>query len=403
MRKLIQCVLIFIILSLSNAFAVNDVYYFPYDSCFNINLEHEQDGTATGAYNQQYSDSDMVGLLGVANVSGKQVFSFEFTGSSDGDPWVYKSVSDPTLKIPFGLDMVVRYNDDKTAGVVHLGYNNNTNNLPEDIIELSRDEEGLVSGFTVTPGNDWNNMWIDIVIVIPLDKRNNFKYGSADDYQAQFNLKVVNSSNYPSVFVTMTGYYGNYNISNSGFLLFTVTPNANATVLDLSSSDIQEIGKFYYTTSAFRPDSNIDKSTTIDDGSDYDYDTRRESKIKMFVSASPTPTGNASFQLKHISAPEGTTSDRLTIGFQIGLLSENGSSQKPEDSIWYGTITGGNEPLNYLEGYGRYEKARNGDRDGLTLYDSGSIYFKLSPDEMKKTHTPGYYSANIYFHLITDE
>ena len=217
MRKLIQCVLIFIILSLSNAFAVNDVYYFPYDSCFNINLEHEQDGTATGAYNQQYSDSDMVGLLGVANVSGKQVFSFEFTGSSDGDPWVYKSVSDPTLKIPFGLDMVVRYNDDKTAGVVHLGYNNNTNNLPEDIIELSRDEEGLVSGFTVTPGNDWNNMWIDIVIVIPLDKRNNFKYGSADDYQAQFNLKVVNSSNYPSVFVTMTGYYGNYNISNSGF------------------------------------------------------------------------------------------------------------------------------------------------------------------------------------------
>ena len=119
----------------------------------------------------------------------------------------------------------------------------------------------------------------------------------------------------------------------------------------------------------------------------------------MYVSSSRVPNDPQAklFTLRNINAPD-SSAKSLNIGFEIGLRSDNSHITE-----WYnGTMPSDDGEKNrYLKGYGIYEESR--DKAGLTLFDEGKILFKVKKDENLQEKLSGYYSANIYFHLIAEE
>lgn len=407
-----------ILFSLTSVYS-EQCYFYPYDSCFNVNLEVEKEGTASGEYQSDYVDSDMVGLLGVANNGGaldNTEYVIEITSTSD-DPWTYKSLSDPSLEIPFGLDMVVRYKtnqlggaDHKTAGVVHLGYNDrdNSTKIGDYITMQGSTDSQVISSFSVKPPtgslprHEWGAFWIDIVLTISADAKSNFKYGSADDYQASFTITVKKNGNvldsYPFI---MSGYFGNYTVPNGGFVIFSVMPNSNATSLDLTdagngyASSPEQIGEFFYSTQAYRNDD-------IEDHASYDYTSGRKSPIRILVSSSDSlDSAPTMFYLTNINAPDGNTSPSLNIPFRIGLKSKGYNGYLVDNDIRWFDGTDTRSSAKALQGYGIYAESRSGDKEGITLQDSGTIWFEI-PEGYNATPSSGYYSANIYFHLYSE-
>lgn len=406
-----------------------DVYFTPFDKSFNVDLETSYDGAGEkGDYTGgEYGDADMVGILGVTSRNGGSIGNKEYTltftlldydglplSSDDTKTWMYKSKSDPSITIPFGLDLVVRYTQtgdatNRTSGVIRLGPYRDDNRASITTIDYSDGETKLSGDLDVLPlqkrnttrvliktGPNWNAFWIDVVLVVPTGQRESLadsgkiNVGYANDYQAAFQLNVSGggsgeASAVGDYTVYMTGYYGS-EPSGEGAVLFTVNPNVNATNIPLDALPLGgevEIGRYYYSTVGLR-------------NADYDepnYD-KAKSPFRIFVSSSDNPlTSNGRFYLRHVNAMKGNESDALRIPFSIRMTSDD-----QNEKTYYGDNTIDN--ADFLKCSYIFETTREGENlKSISWGDEGTIFFVLSPDVVKENLVSGYYQADVYIHL----
>lgn len=405
--------------------AAADVYYTSMDSTFNVDLEDSsRDGVgASGDYDAgEYLDRDIIGIVGVTgrdnNVLGANTYTFTFnlldydgrpyTGSGDL-AWMYRSVSDPTYMIPFGIEFSIRFTEkddgtNRTSNIVRLGLRDTSYDYQKDnpegldqnrIAKVDVATTGNTTTVKVTTPATWNAFWFDVVLVVPTNKRAEYvnngtiQVAAKDDYQAAFDLNVEGtdgSSGSYSVF--MTGYYGVQQPSGKGSVMFTVNQTANATNIDLDQLDENEsvsIGNYFYTTKAYR------------DASYTRPGQNQDRPFKMFVSSSPDPlsNNNSTFYLIHSMAQEGNTSDALRIPFSIQLVSRDTANVGSQ--TFYGNDNQNSDK--YLNGYYIFETTRQGENlNSMTWTDEGSINFVMGKVD-KNNLVSGYYQANIYIHL----
>lgn len=383
--------LLFVLILLCSALALfaDTVYFLPYQACFNVDLKNgNYDGSSNGIFQDEnhpdgdYVNEDLVGLIGVATPTSNRTYTIDFDISGNG--WFYTSQSDPSLRIPFGIDLVIRYNDhngmweyDTTYGdeVYHLGYNDNENNV------------GDATPITVNVGDNWHSFWCDVLLVIPEKVRADLQstgaavVGNANDYTAAFTIRMTDGNNnvhsYP---ININGYY-EIKSEGTGNIIFNVVPNAQATSLDLSDSmkNVEiEIGSYYYSTEALRGT----------------YPDPRYSPFKMFVSSSDNPdaSGNKPFALRHVNDSE---KKLPSIPFEIRL---DGMIDDSSNIVWYDG-TGSSKGGQYTQGGYLYTTTRENDVQAVTFYDEGDILFKIKNDADFSQLTGGYYSADVYFHV----
>ena len=420
-------ILVLLVLAISGLPLFADyTYYQPLPNCFSVDLDGSYNGAgdgiwrnpSDGKYKLGYGDEHMVGLLGVTpsedTTSGGSLapgvtYEIDFTyvdlsGSGASKPWMYTSASDPSLQIPFGLDLVVKHNDDSQE-IYHVGYQDDSASPKSfETISISTPENA---------NEKWQAIWVDIVLKIPaglkesMAKAGTIRYAAADDYRASFLVQIKKSGSksedYRVFSVYMTGYYGSLYDTSQMSLVFSVNPFPAARTLNLTGliegtiPNQLEIGSYFYTTSALRGNQ----------GEPVYDDLGYTSPFELFVSSSSNPTSEgSSFALTHVDYPS------LTIPFDIGLKSDYSSK-----TIWYdGTAhmdQGDSKPYKYdssndsspTTGRAVFESSRPGDRTSLTFDDDGAVYFRLSDslsDEDKGNLLGGYYSANVYFHLISN-
>lgn len=424
--------LIFLFFTLS-CFAANEPnsYFSPYANCFSVDLSgntYTYDGAGGGDFQGgDYGEADMVGILGanVTNDSDLTYFYKGLWGLGDGrnfiltvsfpddptDPWKYRSVSNPELEIPFGLEFVVRYNTAyKTSGIYGTGQTYKTFSLGY-IDDTTIDSDPIV----ITPDRyatrRWKAFWMDIVLVIPTGVREQLaqdgkiQYGNADDYSVTIKITIEgedgsasNGSFKKEYIFTLSGYYGDYTEAKSENVVFSISPSANATSLDLSSMDsssVVDIGTYYYSTEAYKSH----------DFSENDF-TGYENPFKLFVSSSSDPNYKGEpFRLHLISVPETNTSAAANIPFKI-ILDSKRSSYEPvefDGSDYYNVDS--KSIGKYLTGFFIAEDSREGDTNSLTFLDEGNIQIQFTGDvteDYKRNLIEGYYSANIYFHLSSE-
>lgn len=446
--------LIFLFFTLS-CFAANEPnsYFSPYANCFSVDLSgntYTYDGAGGGDYQGDYGEADMVGIMGVNATNDSDLTYFyekkdyyndtifgsywdhtdyfgrafkvtvSFPDASD-DPWKYRSVSNPELEIPFGLEFVVRYNTDyKTSGMYGTGqtyrtfsqgyYSDNiTNPITESFdITPNTGKEYPVLGET---SRRWRAFWMDIVLVIPtrvreqLAQSGEIQYGNADDYSVTIKITIegVNGTSGSGSFskdytFTLSGYYGDYTEAKSENVVFSISPSANATSLDLSSMDsssVVDIGTYYYSTEAYKSH----------DFSENDF-TGYENPFKLFVSSSSDPNYKGEpFRLHLISVPETNTSAAANIPFKIILSSTRSKDDEEFDGSDHYNADSRAIEKKYLTGFFIAEDSREGDTNSLTFLDEGNIQIQFTGDvteDYKRNLIEGYYSANIYFHLSSE-
>lgn len=423
-RVLFSFILILLVIPLFAEYT----YYQPFPNCFSVDLDGTYDGAGEGSWNKgDYNQNDMVGLMGMTWAEGSNailpknttyLIEFQFidlSGTANTEPWMFSSASDPSLQIPFGLDFVVKHVDTEQH-VYPVGYRNAEDTEPDAL-------EDPIS-ITTSGTEDWSAIWMDIVLVLPdglkenMAKKGMIRYAAADDYRAAFQVsfkKIVNdvAIDIGSVFhVYITGYYGDLYDSSTMSLVFSVNPLPSSRTLNLTdmdgSSQAVEIGSYFYTTSALRSAAYTDGTG---DGEGWTY----SSPFELFVSSSSDPTNpGEEFCLTHINDPT------MTIPFEIGLDSDYSAQ---DVTNWYdgtgymgpytGSSSGHDYPYSYVEGTGDasttgravFETSRPGDMASLTFDDEGSILFRLTEkvtEEYKSNLVGGYYSADIYFHLVSN-
>lgn len=427
-----------LILPLLHLAAVNvDTYYLPFEKCFSVDLAAAYDGAGSGwvdgdgLSSSGYTDAEMVGLVGLTTGSsttfldaGVYTIKFSFVplfGSEEANSWVYTSASDPTLQIPFGLDFIIKvgtwvYSWDDNSGWVgrngeleldkkSLGYLNNKDTEPTDFSSIE---------VTVPQGNEsWNSIWMDIVLRIPtglkeyLASEGKISYAEADDYVAAFKVDFLKGESIVGSYTTyITGYYGSLYDSSSASVVFSINPLPSARSLNLTehvnaagtNRIKEEIGSYFYTTNSFRESwaGNWSKNPT--------------SPFSLFASSSNDPTDSDvdTFNLVNVDNPS------YEIPFEIGLKSDHDVN---ETINWYDgsgyAVSGypGNSN-NYVLAPGTNQDPTKGrvvyenlhpsyGAHSVTFDDEGTIYFRLGenvPDNLRA----GYYSANVYFHLISN-
>lgn len=382
-------------------------YFIPMGTSYNVDLNSlDYSGTKNGKWGE-YDDSDIAGLLGIANDSNPTIpdgkYYIEFTPSRDG--WFYQSQNDPSLKIPYGLDLVIRYEfpSDKEGSsydVVHLGYNANKDSDAQNPV-------------VVTATGGWEALWIDVVLTIPVDIRKEMaqtgeiQFGHADDYLTSFTIRVYggeysSETNEYEIDGTYTmylsGFYGNYE-SGNGDILFVLEPAVNATYLNLNTINVYKegsqieksgtpLGTYYYSSTGIRsPEGNRFNFTDT---------SKFTSPFDMFISASRNPyiPYGRGFELRHVRYPD-STSESVNIPFVIGVKSKRSNDVEVYDGK--GSADDTNTPK--MTSIFRYDKSRPGDRDAVTFLDEGEIYFMLKED-LPQNIIAGYYTGNIYFHVI---
>ena len=160
-------------------------YFIPMGTSYNVDLNSlDYSGTKNGKWGE-YDDSDIAGLLGIANDSNPTIpdgtYYIEFTPSGDG--WFYQSQNDPSLKIPYGLDLVIRYEfpsdkEGSTYDVVHLGNNENKgSDAPSSVV--------------VTAAGGWEALWIDVVLTIPVQTRNEMAQNGKIQFEKMVFFNVI--------------------------------------------------------------------------------------------------------------------------------------------------------------------------------------------------------------------
>lgn len=390
-------------------------WFSPYAAGFNVNLMDtdtycgRKDGE--GFDSAGYNDKTLIGVIGATRLNTKVTVSI--TASFGADNWHYVSASEPYLKRPFGLDLVVVQGSDEGEGTIlttsHFGYQKAGN---DNKIEVSNTQLTLELSST-------NSKWIDVVLVLPGSSDNNADLSAAlakDDYYANLNLTLSGTVNGVEMTrtwpITLSGYIGNPpDITNENVFL-NIIPNATANSIDISdltkhkvnvnstnSSTGITIGTYEYQSIAYRTDAGYDE----EEGKNY----------LIFASASKDPTdGSKSFELvlSGLESSSGVDSS-FKFNYLIGLQSTESDAFFNNDwnqqTKWFdGTLTSDSTDLSDAALKGRYrdEFMRN-NTHSLTFFDEGNILIALplGSDVSTDKLTAGIYTSTVYFHVVSTQ
>ena len=415
MRRRLLLMALMAMMSFSGLWARS--YFNSYSAAYNVNLadpKGEYVGTDSGEFGSTgYNDRTLVAQVGFAATSGPVTVTVTLNNSG----WMYQSASQPNLKRPFGLDVVVRqrwYRDgcpnphgqtDETVQIVHMGRQDGGNMSSTVPVTFSSSTDGSVKSdwlrwfSDVSPkehNNGWDygleheliGAWVEFVLVLPeIDSYDtSYTVGSADDYYASFDIDVSGGAE-GSWHCEFTGWYEDGSEGDVQFVL-NVVPNANASSINLDDetsivygSDGLQIGSYFYTTT---------KGTSSEDKDFY-----------AFVSSSQSPTTpGGKFTLVKAGTSGGTGNE---IAFEIGLESlEPGRSRK-----WFnGAVVMGDGATAPADTFYSSRADDMSDIDGnpvLQRWDEGNILFRLANGAKVDTLNAGVYSSNVYFHVVTQE
>ena len=441
-----RTVSILLLLSISISLYAVTTWYSPYSASFSVDLKnhksstgYELNGTQNGIY---YSDSstdgdyhrdwNMVGTVGIteggdAELKGDHSISFDFSNVND---WTFVSQSDHTLKVPFGVDIVVRYRErfqhyntdiSRWYTADHTYVVNNKN-----FQEFGYGKDGVLTGnagdnfaFTVERskidlGEDklyhrnayLVGIWIDIVLIIP-ENRTDFPVGNASDYMASFNV-TVDGTTYP---VMMSGYYETKPTSGNGAVIFNVNTDPSSYKLEVNSlldnSRGVTIGDYFYTAQA--KETNAEGSTVHSESDAWE----QRPKYRLFASASQNPTTeNADgFVMMHELALKNNAPLNNRNGFKYGIklesTAQNSHSGRAQSAYFDGTDT--NQSGKYLETELRYDQMIGNDGASYTYYDEGDIVLTCYDDSGSPLNNlngldlvGGTYSTTVYIHFISE-
>lgn len=461
---------------LFNSYALT-TWYSPYKAAFSVDLKaapNTYDGTDSGIYydpnnpvaNADYDQDTMVGTIGATDFGASRNGDYDDNGICDdysyqtksiaisfdfstADNWVYVSQADPSLEVPFGLDIVIRYrvqyevtgewhyesttrdytysaSSENTNGVHQFGYQGGNASLYDGSREIIVDIASLDTHATeyrseynnnigIDIGDHWTNyrlnafvigLWVDIVPVIPNPTENQSgRIGSANDYMASYTINVEGTG----YLVTMTGYYDSPE-PQYGDVLFSVSPDPNSYSLNISSLILEhqeiEIGTYNYTEEAITKIEENGKERPLTED-----DKPKESPYYLFVSSSLDPTAPSDeFRMMHTDAVGSDLNGRNGFNFEVGLVSNGVSRFGTDNEYWYdgtATLTDSNND-NLLNSSYRFERMIGSDYSS-TLYDDGKIYIRYKADDKVEVVNgdgvlnlvSGEYVSDIYIHLVS--
>ena len=384
-------------------------YFNSYSASYNVNLADpnvEYAGTDSGEWGSTgYNDRTLVAQVGFTDTTSPVTVTVNFNRNTE---WMYQSASQPNLKRPFGLDVVVRqrwyrwnctasnnHQTDETVAVYHYGlqeggnssqtatfsYPYSTNgSVKKDGNELPGEHKNVTCGLY---SHDLIGAWVEIVLVLPEIDPNDISYtiGSADDYYASFDITLSGGAT-GSWHCEFTGWYENERDDDVNFILNVVpTVNASAINLDTIGNSELSIGKYFYSTTK--------KTSTSDD------------EYYAFVSSSESPTvPGGPFTLVR-TGTSGSEND--SINYKVRLQSTDTS--KPVKWFTGETVIsdGGTAPGDVF-----YSSRENDmydiDNAGVyQRYDEGDILFALADGSDPSSLNAGIYTSYIYFHVITNK
>lgn len=385
-------------------------YFNSYSAAYNVNLADpngEYVGTDSGNWDTTgYNDRTLVAQVGFTDTTSPVTVTVNFNQNTK---WMYQSASQPKLKRPFGLDVVVRQRwyyqlcnnsnngqTDETVQIYHMGLQDGGNNSSSVSIQYNRSTDGSEStaGSNLPGNHSWffgcagiqHNLigaWVEIVLVLPEINSNGTSYtvGSADDYYASFDITLSGGAN-GSWHCEFTGWYEDERDDDVNFIL-NVVPTVNASAINLGTIGNSElsIGKYFYSTT---------KKTSTSDEEYY-----------AFVSSSESPTvSGGTFTLVR-TGTSGSEND--FINYKVGLQSTDTS--KPVKWFTGETVIsdGGTAPGDVF-----YSSRENDmyDIDNAGVYhryDEGDILFALADGSDPSSLNAGIYTSYIYFHVITNK
>ena len=406
----------FLMAFMSSLFARS--FFNTYSAAYNVNLadpDHYYTGTDDGEFSDGmgagYSNRTLVAQVGFADTSQPVTIDITFNNTS----WMYQSASQPNLKRPFGLDVIVREryyyslcnasvdngNTDYTVEVHHLGiqsggdqsmsitltYDNATNGSVRKRGGELPDGPGGRHSWCTRIRHDLIGAWVELVLVLPeIDPYDtSYTVGSADDYYASFDITVSGGAS-GAYHCEFTGWYDDPRDEEINFTL-NVVPTANSSAINFDTSPGIDsgasglpIGRYYYSTT---------KSTTAEDRNYF-----------AFCSSSPVPDGRQGpFTLIRNGTYGG---EGNSIEYEVGLQ----SSELSKGVQWFdgddAMIDGDTEPENVFYSSRRQDMQDIGGASIYQRYDEGEILFRLAPSADTDSLNAGVYTSNIYFHVVVE-
>lgn len=403
--------IIFVMLFSSMLFA--ESFFSTYGAAYNVNLADSEtfrgvdDNDPVYGSSAGYSDDTHIALIGVQNTSSDSTVTIKFNNTN----WMYQSASQPNLKRPFGIDIIVKERWERRIGdnevdivreVVHLGYQPSGNASTKNSFSLRRTDGDISDwGQNISDNANWGlrydmiGSWVDIILVLPKidpkDPSYTYTVGSADDYYASFDIEVSGGTS-ASYHCEFTGWYEQEKESDIDFVL-NVVPNATASSIDLDNTariayggDGVKIGDYSYSTTR---DSSINAST-------HEY--------FAFVSSSLSPMeSSGNFKLVLETQTLDATVNNSTVPFEVGLKSDDSS----KGIKWFdGNVDMYDAADPASAGntfYSSREREMNQIGDDPTLYqyyDDGDIRFRLANGVDTTNLLQGIYKSNVYFHVV---
>lgn len=354
------CILSMLLLvAVTSVFAAEaDTWYMVPGNSMNINL---QENTS--------EENLLVASLGVvASNQSKPVVRFEFP-----DDFCFVSTSQPYFRIPFGLNIVVNQQNDNgnnETTTYSCGYDDNGNLTVPDNNELVLDDELHIKG---------QGGYIEILVYLVLpDSYEDFNPGPASDYfTRQITVSCPEDATDKKTYsIVMQGYYETEGTQVADSVIFSVTPGANARTINISAlleGQSVEVGVYNMTT--------ISESDTSDDSSPYYiyalgssfFDDERASHFRLTNTTDQTSSFQYTVTLISDASGEGTD-------FTGFLDFKDISELKPTEK--------------------RIETMPDGNSIA-TCYGSGTIEISVNPENVPDNLSAGYYSSDIYFHVVS--
>lgn len=428
-----------------------EVWFSPYPAAFNVNLEDSGlypgvapegdqipdngNGLPVGVKgpSEGYSDTALIGVVGfggVSTIGGELLIGwlrdninsvrFDITFDSGGESWNYVSASEPYLKRPFGIDVVLNYCDvnDKSTGrerylAARLGYDDNPN---------FTDTEGTTFGIEVDKDKalESGSFWIGLYLKLPDENVDLSSALSADDYYSSMHIVMTvyygdNQSDSFSWSYIFNGYIGEELDDLETQVFLNIVPDAQANsinVADLEGGKSVTIGEYSYVSQAYLPESY---------GGNPSSETMANASYYVFASSSPDPTLPGGLFRLVSTGIESAPSAENVIYYQVGIDSANIAGTGTADKWYNGQDTlssfstdtdslvegdSRREQLSYdyslWNGYTRYYS--------ITFEDSGSLmiraadaYGNQNTSFLASDYRAGVYTSTVYLHVVSTQ
>lgn len=336
----------------------------------NINLSN-----INGLYSKKTDDDykDDAAYAKIATIEFSEDTIYVVIGPSVSNQWKFQGQSDPESLCPYGL-VAVLVNDkgNKTEDPVYIGFTDNSITMTSEEREIDVYPRGQGAN---------KNQYLDLYLIIP--EMNNTL--TADDYIGSFmiTLKDESRSEIGEYQFNLTGYVDASNSIVSDNLInfsINVMPKANARSINLddpqvhSNSEGLPIGTYDY---EFYSNKEIDYG------------------LRLFVSSSADPfsQNQEGFVLKKVGVPDEEIDENTSIKYHVSI--DNGKT-------WFAGII--NDVANSFHSFSGFSLIESEPYNTYEYSIQGDVLFKLNDDGWRAENLDsGFYTSNIYFHVIALE